>query len=290
MLFFRRKLKTIDRSVLDEKISEFLRGGTCCVDENSDVVVSLTTFPQRISEIKYTLYSLLNQSVKPFRVVLYLAEDEFENVPEDVSEFLKCGLIVKFCKNIYSYKKLIPALLEFPEKLHVTADDDLFYDKDWLKDLVLTHEAYPDCVVAHRTHKIKLSAKLKNDILPFGENYPFAPYKKWKKQTNSCEPSYLNFLTSGAGVLFPNGCFCEDVLREDLFMRLAPKADDVWLWMMSVKGGCKIVSPKKSKRLTYVNPARERGLTGEVTLFSQNKNGGNDAQLRAVWEYYGKLR
>ena len=71
---------------------------------------------------------------------------------------------------------------------------------------------------------------------------------------------------------------------------MLPKADDIWIWAMAVLNGKKIfVTKNHVKKLTYVNPARERGLTNEETLFSFNKKGGNDEQLKNLLNYYPEI-
>ena len=276
---FRKKLKTIDKNAVNIEIENFKTVG---IEAGSGIIVSLTSFPERINEIHFALYSLLNQSFKPEKVILWLAEEQFpkreEDIPQKVLNLKENGLEIEWCENIKSYKKLIPALKKYPEKSIVTADDDLFYERDWLEKLVKTHQIYPNYVIANRSHVIKFS------------NGQIAPYKKWKKSVNSPKPSYLNFLTSGGGVLFPPNSLYKDVLNEGLFLSLAPNADDIWFWAMTVLNGTKIISPKDSvKKITYLNPERERGLTGETTLFSTNKKGGNDIQLAKVVEHYPEI-
>ena len=69
-------------------------------------------------EIHYTLYSLLNQTVKPDEVVLWLAKEQFPNgnddIPPAVLDLQKNGLTIKWCEDLRSYKKLIPSLKEYP--------------------------------------------------------------------------------------------------------------------------------------------------------------------------------
>lgn len=277
--FFKKKLKTIDKNAVNIEIENFNSKG---IEDGNGIIVSLTSFPERMYEIHFTLYSLLNQSFKPEKVILWLAEEQFPNrekdIPQKVLKLKENGLEIEWCENIKSYKKLIPALKKYPDKSIVTADDDLFYENDWLEKLVKTHQIYPNYVVASRTHFIKFS---KGEI---------APYKKWKKSVNSPKPSYLNFLTSGGGVLFPPNSLYKEVINEKLFLSLAPNADDIWFWAMCILNGTKIVSPQKSiKKITYLNPERERGLTNETTLFSSNKKGGNDIQLANVTEHYPEI-
>lgn len=279
-LFKKTSLKTIDKTALDKEIVEFKQNGT--TGDDKGIIISLTSFPQRMYEIHYTLYSLLTQSVKPAKVILWLGEEQFPNlekdIPEKILKLKENGLVIGWCKNLYSYTKLIPTLKQYPGNIIVTADDDIYYEKDWLEILIKNHETNPETIICHRAHKVKLS---KNGI---------APYKKWPKKIKTGKASYLNFLTGVGGVLYPQNCFYKDVLNENLFMELAPKADDVWFWTMSVLNKTKTIVAKNCIReLTYINPDRERGLTNEITLFSSNKKGGNDLQIEKVLNHYPQI-
>lgn len=279
-LFKRNRLKSINKEVLAKEIASFNEQGV--TGDKDGIIISLTSFPQRMYEIHFTIYSLLTQSVKPAKVILWLGREQFPNLEEDIpKEVLKLkenGLTIGWCNNMYSYTKLIPTLREYPNNIIVTADDDIYYEKEWLAKLIKGHKEHPECIISHRSHKVKLN---KSEI---------APYKKWKKRIGSGKPSFLNFLTGVGGVLYPTNCFYKDILNEELFTKLAPKADDVWFWAMSVLAGTKTYVPKAHiKKLTYVNPERERGLTGEITLFSTNRVGGNDKQIQQVCEYYPDL-
>ena len=55
-----------------------------------------------------------------------------------ITQFIKNGLEIRFVKDIGSYTKAIYAFKEFSESIIVTADDDIFYPKDWLKKLYLS--------------------------------------------------------------------------------------------------------------------------------------------------------
>ncbi len=279
-LFKKSSLKTIDRETLDKQIEKFNLSGVS--GDEKDVIISLTSFPQRMDELHYTLYSLLNQTIKPYKIILWLGREQFPNlnkdVPEKILHLQQNGLTIGWTKNLYSYTKLIPALKKYPDNIIVTADDDIYYEPDWLEKLIKTHKENKNCIICHRAHRVKLDKET------------LAPYKKWPKKIKVCKASYLNFLTGVGGVLYPSGCLYKDVLNEELFTKLSPKADDVWFWAMAVLNKTKIcIADNWVKRLTYINPERERGLTDEVTLFSFNKKGGNDVQIRNVINHYPEI-
>ena len=273
-------LKTIDKNSLDKEIETFDLSGT--IGDDKGLIVSLTSFPQRMYEIHYTLYSLLTQTVKPAKVILWLGAEQFPNlekdVPEKVLKLKENGLTIEWTNNLRSYTKLVPALKKYPNNIIATADDDIYYEKEWLEKLLKNYEKNKDCIMCHRAHRVKFD---KNNL---------APYKKWPKKIKSGKASYLNFLTGVGGVLYPVNSLYKDVVNEKLFIELAPKADDIWFWAMAVLNRTKILVVKdRIRELTYVNPERERGLTDEQTLFSYNKKGGNDLQIEKVLQQYPQI-
>ena len=117
----------IIKKELDSEIESFSKIGINQDKQNAPLlIVTLTSFPARINEIHYTIYSLLNQRLKPDKVVLWLAEEQFPNKEEDLpNNLLKLksnGLTIEWCDDIKSYKKLIPALEKYPKDFLVIDD------------------------------------------------------------------------------------------------------------------------------------------------------------------------
>lgn len=247
------------------------------------IIVSLTSYPDRMYDIKYTLYSLLHQSLKPDEVILWLAKEQFPNGEADIAPSLLAmkenGLTISWCEDIKSYKKLIPALEAYPEDIIVTADDDMYYAENWLELLYQSYMENPDCVHAHRAHCVKLS----------GDG--FAPYGCWEKKVERKEATFAAFPTSGGGALYPPHVLYKDIAKRDLFMKLSPCADDIWFWAMCILNGTKIRIIKGGiKNPMVVNWAREIGLREETTLFAGNSSAeGNDVYLRNVLRQYPAL-
>ncbi|WP_405304189.1 glycosyltransferase family 2 protein [Methanobrevibacter sp.] len=279
---YAKPMNFVDKTVFEDKISNFNACGITETKRDTQLIVSLTSFPQRMYELHYTLYSLLNQDLKPDKVILWLAEDQFPNgeddIPENVLNLKKNGLSIEWCDNISSYKKLIPSLEEYPDDIIVTADDDLFYPTNWLKTLYDEHIKYPDLIIAHRIRKIHFN------------DYLMSEYGEWDLSFDEEPPSFLNFSTNGAGTLFPPNSLYELVLDEELFKKLCPTADDVWIWAMAVLNDTKIKGVKNSyTKLTYVNLARELNMLNQKTLYSVNKMVGNNQQVENVLFEFPKI-
>ena len=95
-----------------------------------DVVISLTSFPQRLPKLHNCIATLLSQSVRAEKVVLYLARDECSDdiIPKRLRRLQSKGLEIRFVdRNVRSLTKIIYALEDFPDKMIVTCDDDKFY-------------------------------------------------------------------------------------------------------------------------------------------------------------------
>lgn len=257
-------------------------------------IVSLTSYGKRLNATApYTIITFFNQSVKPDKIVLWVAHGDKENIPKILWEFREIGLEIRFCEDIMSYKKIIPALQEYPEDCIITADDDVYYPENWLERLITLHEENPNKIICHRAHGIKVDTN--RDPLSYKE------WDRWiepdvyraRKPAPRRRPETV-FPTGAGGVLYPPKCFHKDVADKELFMKLAPRADDIWLWAMAVinKGyfGAEspyvIVPDGYSENLQFVEPEQQ-----ESSLWSYNvlKN-GNDSQLKAVIGHFPQIK
>ncbi len=213
--------------------------------------------------------------MKADKIILWLGKEQFPNrekdLPVELLNLTNEGLTIKWCKDIKSYKKLIPALAEYPDYIIVTADDDILYDENMLKELYDAYTQNPEFIQCHRAHYIVFDKKL-------------LPYNKWRWNITKTKPSFNIFFTGVGGVLYPPKCFYKDILREDLFMSLCPSNDDIWFWAMCVLNNRKINIVKGKPKLKYIDKSQE------VSLYHQNVlNGQNDVQLENVFKYYKKL-
>ena len=256
-----------DKRIIEEKRKERL-------------IVSLTSFPQRIYDIDVVLFSLINQTIKPDKIILWLSIEEFPNLEQDVPLHIlnmrKFGIEIEFCKDIKSYKKLIYALQKYPNDIIVTADDDIYYEYNWLEKLYNAYLENPNYIHCHRAHKIK-----------FDENNNILEYKKWiqcLKNNGDLEASYRLFFTTGAGIICKKNMFYKDVLNEELFTKKSPKADDIWFWAMSVLNYTKINVVKDN-----INNIIELAYDNYHKLYDINVlENYNDIQLKNLFNYYGE--
>jgi hypothetical protein len=257
------------------------RTGVSITKREPELIISLTTIPERIGFVAISLDSLLRQSLKPDRVILWLSESNEpgcppigrQSLPPDLQRLMQRGLEIRWCKDIRSFRKIIPTLRAHPEAIIVTADDDIIYPRHWLRMLYEAYQREPQFIHCHRAH-----------LMQFDATGAALPYRQWQLLASGhMQPSKDLLPTGCGGVLYAPGHLHPEVLNEQVFMSLCPKADDAWLKAMSlmVNVACKKVT---AETFTMI----EIRIPNNRTLNSENLyRDGNDPQIKAVAEYYG---
>ena len=192
------------------------------------VIVSLTSFPGRIHTVSKCIKTLLTQTMKPDKIILWLSEEEFpqreKNLPENLLDLKDYGLTIDWNKeNWRSFTKLLPALRKYPDSVIITVDDDIYYPKDTVETLYNSYIKNPQNIQAHRCARIKLkSGKIQN--VPSINLYT----------KNFSKPSFLNRLSGYSGVLYPPQSLNKEVFNQDFFLNNIKTHDDIWFWAAAV--------------------------------------------------------
>ncbi|WP_022946008.1 hypothetical protein [Pseudoalteromonas ruthenica] len=257
-----RQLTVVQLDRLMERVASLT-----CADKTLPLVVSLTSYGERLNTLHITLRSLLTQSVPASRYLVWLAHGE-RLTPELAK--LKPFVEFRYCEDIRSYKKLVPTLeldLGLPT---VTFDDDVIYPADHLTQLWQQHLAYPQTIIAHRAHRVC-----------WCRSRALAPYKDWQFDIQASNPESAVVPIGIGGVLYPVNSLHPDALNASLFTQLCPYADDIWFKYCALKQGTyamTVAQPKPYKDYIHVPNSQS------ISLWSHNRT-GNDQQLRALCEY-----
>lgn len=159
------------------------------------VIVSLTSFPARIDKVYLCINSLLRQSFKADKVILWLADTQFPDgtgVPRNLLDLVGKDFEIRYCKDLRSYKKVFYTAQEFKEDIIITVDDDTLYPESWLLDLIKTYIKYPNCVCCYRAHKMVLNGEV---ITPYSDWIGLSP--------DEMGPDMLLVPIGVGGVLYP---------------------------------------------------------------------------------------
>lgn len=195
-----------------------------------NLIVSFTSFGRRVNSCTpYAAFSILTQKTLPEAVIVYLDETRWNdnNLPKRVKYLVKMGLKVRYCHDLKSYTKLIPALKEFPTKIIVTVDDDIWYSKYLLVNLYRSHLKDKNSIIANRVG------------FPTYNNNELRHWKQWVweneiNRSHNYESDKILALGVG-GVLYPPNSLDIEVFNNEVFQKLCPHADDIWFYVMAIR-------------------------------------------------------
>ena len=243
-----------------------------------EIVVSMTSFGRRVSQnvVYYTIISILKQTVKPDRIILWLDRDKWNdnNIPFKLKFLVTKGLEVKFCdENIKSFEKLIPTIKVCPNSVIITVDDDLIYPSRMIENMYNIHLKHPDAIICRKS------------LNPILKNKEILPYRQWDNLQNKNFSGAYIFPQGFGGVLYPPNSLHKDVVNKDLFMKLCPYADDVWFWIMGLLKHTKKININKSALYGF-DAFYQKMHKGAALADINVEENMNDIQIEKVLSYY----
>ena len=245
---------------------------------NENIVISFTSYPDRINTLWMVVDSLFLQKMLPSRIVLYLSEENFPNKAAELPKSLLkyCGDLFKIVwvkDDLMPHKKYFYAFHEFKDKSIITVDDDNYYRNDLIITLWNIHLKYPDSVNANTVSTIA------DDRGKIGK------YETWTSDIKEFNVSSFNFLAIGAsGILYPVGEYRNSAVSSaENIKHLCLKADDLWLKCHELLFNVPVANGN------YYCPAMTLWGSQKSSLISYNCSGklsGNDEQWIALDKEY----
>lgn len=244
-------------------------------ERQEKVILSVTSFPARMETLWMCMESLLRQTYKPDKILLWLSRTQFGEIelPETLTALCKRGLEIRWVdEDLRSHKKYYYALQEFSDHLVVTFDDDVYYPRDVLESLMKLHQKYPKAVCANRVHWMKTD-----------EQGVLLPYRQWGINSKKVLIPSKQLMAIGiGGVLYPPKSMSDEVFNQELFKKICFFADDVWLKACELLSGVDVVTSKQfDKEFIVINASQKASL-----LSTNVFEGGNDKQIKEVFDYY----
>ncbi|MDJ0337989.1 hypothetical protein [Cryobacterium sp. PH31-O1] len=229
------------------------------------VVVNLTSFGHRIDLVFYALETIAGGRIRPGRLILWLDDGAaLAHPPATLRRLQRRGLEIASCPDFGPHKKQYPYALTGPTLPLVAADDDVLYPRRWLAELLEAAARHPLDVTGQRAHTITFD----------GDRV--APYARWVAARGTAA-SFRTLCTGVSGIYYPLGLLEALRAEGDAFLRVAPRADDLWVYAVAVRHGIRARQVGERQAEYPAIPGSQRG-----TLYRQNvTEGGNDAQFAA---------
>lgn len=267
------KIDFTSRAVLlqDKCLHSDISGITNDKLNGHSLTISLTTYGKRLYDVYLTIESLMQQTVKANRIILWLEEELRNNrIPTTLERQIKRGLEIRYCKNIRSYKKLIYTLQSYPNDIIITVDDDAIYNFDMVENLVNSYLEQPNMIHANLIRRIALTED------GYLKNYSEWPY------INDCKVDILNVPIGVGGVLYPPHSLSSEVFNIDFFSEKCAYADDIWFKAMAVLNNVSSKRAKVHEPIYFSNESVQDISLANINLFS----GQNDSQIKSIFSKY----
>jgi hypothetical protein len=242
------------------------------VDNQEDFIVSVTTYPDRINKVWLVIESIMRQTVKPSKIVLWLSREQFEGMSTLPKRLLKQrvkGLDIRFVDdNLRSHKKYYYAFKEFKNHKIITVDDDTFYSENLFSELINLNRLFPNAICCTNGRVIEY------------EKSELRPYKYWTRVNGLIEPTFQIIPIGIGGILYPPNCLNEEVFNIRAIKENCFYADDLWLNVMARINGTKSAKLEKTiSNLPIIN------FKSSSLSKINNGEGQNDLQLNNIINY-----
>jgi len=249
-------------------------------ERNPKVIVSLTSFPARFPSLHICIKSIMRQSYKPDKIVLYLDDTSKEQVGDNLLSLVSHGLeIVYVSENIRSHTKYFFAMQQYPKDIIIVIDDDMYYPKNMIEQLMQSYRKNPKAISARRVTKMVSDRRGK-----LASKSTFQPHCR-----SITEPSMQLFIVHCGGTLYPpliEKCLSENVFDIDQIRDLCDSiADDAWLTFMALRASTPIVwVPSRGKNYGLISLSTSH--IASISVGANEEGGHIDIVFEKLEEYY----
>lgn len=231
------------------------------------IIVSLTSYPERIGIVNKVIESLFRQSILADEIILYLSTREFpykeKELPIVLVEMIgKKGFRIEWVEaNLKSHKKYYYVLQEKQEDIVITVDDDVVYAETLISDLLRSFQKFPQAVSARRTRIV------------LRDSEQLLQYRDWDDYLDE----YMNMprmdlcAIGVGGILYPPHCASDRWFDETKVRRMAENQDDLWIKFNEIIDSYPVVYIKPADKDILIEDLSENNLSVNNVLGKGNE-------------------
>lgn len=247
-----------------------------------ELIVSLTSFPQRITYVKQVVKSIIDTNIDKeiYKLVVVLSTEEFINkendLPEDLVNYCNDNNIeiLWYNRNIRSHKKLIPVIKKYPSLPVLVIDDDIIRTPEWFKMFINDRRKYPEDILCMRCDDyITDTFECIHDRSNFEDGVKFEDIIYHNRPSNGC-----------GGTLYPPYTFKDQIFfDEDLIMKLSPSSDEMWQFCFNIMNNQII---RRTSNMFDIDSIKG---TQKISLYKENK-GKYTEIMNTLLNYFPKYK
>ena len=226
--------------------------------------VCLTSISSRLSILPKTIRSLLNQTLKPSSIHVFLSKESYgidsgcSNLPIELKTLFAIEplLHLHYTPNIGPYRKIIPFSQLYPNTPVLVVDDDTIYSSQFIETAYTLWKEHSCCISFRAVHIDHMSS-----------------YVSWPAASG--EKEILLFAKGNGGVVYHTSWFQNHIFLSN-YIQLAPFADDIWLniWRISLSIPC----------YAHSKSFIQSTIPTKTNLFLTNES-QNDSIFHSVWKH-----
>lgn len=237
------------------------------------IIISLTSIPERLPYVQYPIRCMLQQTVKPDKIVLYLDKVRVseDKIPGELLQLRENGLEIEYVEDLGPHTKYFYALQTYSDCYVITIDDDKIYSRTVVKELIQTQKKHPGTICARRVAPMKFTQQ--------GIPYPYSSYGEF---SDEAVHRGKNLLALGVGgILYPPHCLEHMEKDINVIRNIAHNNDDIWLKSQELLLGLDVVKAACIGQ-------RDLPVQGSqvVALCKENHAYGNNEILKSVFTHY----
>jgi hypothetical protein len=236
----------------------------------SDIVVSLTSFPKRLKDLDLVIFTILAQRVLPRKIVVYfstLQVENFESLPQNLKSIQSEILEYRFVNDdLRAHKKYFYAVQEYSDFNIVTIDDDILYPLDLIRNFKTYSNAFPNCVICNEACLV-----VSRDGNAIYDDFPIVHGFS----------EDINLMCIGAkSVYYPPGTLNENFKNVDMLKQCSLSNDDLWLYAMTKLNNRRRIKTKKDLAVIPLKYSDPENLC-DINVLQKY----NDIQMRRIQDF-----